>query len=233
MPTGRRVLTGLLVIGLVVAGLLVLLPTPDSGRQCLPWEEGTRCGTWELVYDGFGLAQGTQDAEGWRYRLAPRAVDRADQTSAALAVSAQDLGDVAVSARMRTLDQLRRPGANPWEVAWLLWHYTDDKHFYYIALKPNGWELGKAHPDYPGAQRFLATGSTPAFPVNHWYAVQIRQIGDRTQVSVDGAPLVDFRDDNRPYLRGAVGLYTEDAAVEFSHVHIQAIDAPTPSRGRP
>lgn len=29
------------------------------------------------------------------------------------------------------------------------------------ALKTIGWELGKADPDHPGAQRFLATGTGP------------------------------------------------------------------------
>ncbi|MGY1691005.1 family 16 glycoside hydrolase [Geodermatophilus sp. SYSU D01105] len=231
MPAGRRVLIWLLVVGGVVLGLLVLTRSSVSGKTCTPWEEGTRCGAWDLVYDGFGAARGTEDADGWRYRLQPQAVERVDQTSAALAVSTRELGDLEVSARMRTIEQLRRPEANPWEVAWLLWHYTDDQHFYYIVLKPNGWELGKAHPDHPGAQRFLATGSSPTFPVGPWYEVHVRQVGDLTQVSVDGEPLVDFRDDDGPYLRGAVGLYTEDAAVEFSHVRLEAIDAPTPSRG--
>lgn len=231
MLSRRTVLIWLLMTCLAVVSVLLLAPRADTGRHCGAWEEGTWCGAWRLVYHGYGVAQGSQDAEGWRYRLEPKTVDRADQTSAALAVSAQDLGDLEVSARMRTLEQLRRPEANPWEVAWLLWHYTDDQHFYYVALKPNGWELGKAHPDYPGAQRFLATGSSPTFPVGDWYHVRIRQVGDRIQLSVDGEPLIDFRDDDAPYLGGSVGLYTEDAAVEFSDVHIEAMDAPTLSKG--
>jgi hypothetical protein len=157
-------------------------------------------------------------------------VESADQTSAALALSAEEFGDLELSARMRTDEQLRRPEGNPWEVAWLLWHYTDNQHFYYVALKPNGWELGKAHPDHPGAQQFLATGSAPAFPVGGWYEVDVRQVGDRIQVSVDGEPLVDFRDADGPYLEGSVGLYTEDAAVEFSHIRLEALDAPESER---
>jgi hypothetical protein len=218
----------LLVAGLTAAGVYVLVPRTDPGGACVSWEEGTRCGAWHLAYSGFGSARGVEDEQGWRYRLAPRAVDRSDETSAALALSDRELGDLEVSARMRTEEQLRRPEGNPWEVAWLLWHYTDDQHFYYIALKPNGWELGKAHPDHPGAQRFLATGSSPEFPTGRWYDVRVDQVGNRIQVSVDGEPIVDFRDEEEPYLRGAVGLYTEDAAVEFSHIRLEPIEAPDP-----
>ena len=31
----------------------------------------------------------------------------------------------------------------------MLWRFLDDNHFYYLVLKPNGWEIGKADPAYP------------------------------------------------------------------------------------
>src|SRR4051794_23738226 len=93
--------------------------------------------------------------------LAPAAATSIGETHAALAVSQAALsGDFTYSAQVLTDQQLRTGGpANPWETAWMVWDYTDNDHFYYFALKTNGWELGKRDPSYPGGQRFLATGS--------------------------------------------------------------------------
>ncbi|MGH1556012.1 hypothetical protein ACRAWF_42070 [Streptomyces sp. L7] len=97
---------------------------------------------------------------------------------------------------------------------WLVWAYTDPEHFYYITLKPNGWELGKRDPGYPGGQRFLATGRTK-YPVGAWYRVRVQQDAAVLAVAVDGKSLVTFTDSERPYLQGRVGAYTEDASVKF------------------
>ena len=73
-------------------------------------------------------------------------------------------GDLDFTIRLRTLAQRRRGQPNPWEVGWLLWRYTDNDHFYSFIVKPNGFELGKQDPAYPGRQRFLAYAYAPAFP---------------------------------------------------------------------
>ena len=121
---------------------------------------------------------------------------------------------------MRTVRQLRTGTApNPWEVGWTLWHQTDNTHFYYFILKPNGWELGKADPAYAGAQRFLATGGQ-VFSPSAWHTVRVRQVGSAMTVWVDGSPVASFTDNERPYTNGAFGLYNEDAEVHFDEVHI-------------
>ena len=82
----------------------------------------------------------------------------------AWSTTVSEFTDIDMTTTLGTVRQVRNGPANPWEVAWLLWHYTDDQHFYSIVLKPNGWELGKEDPAYPGAQRFLATGApSPRF----------------------------------------------------------------------
>jgi hypothetical protein len=125
---------------------------------------------------------------------------------------------MSIEVRMRTTRQLRRPQPNPWEVGWLLWHYQDDTHFYYLALKPNGWELGKEDPAYPGNQRYLATGSSPDFALGRWYVVRVSQHGPAIGVTVDGKSLVRVTDTQDPYLSGRVGLYAEDASATFQLV---------------
>jgi hypothetical protein len=102
----------------------------------------------------------------------------------------------------------------------VLWHYADNTRFYYFIPKPNGWELGKADSAYPGAQRFLATGSSPVFPVGEWYRVSIVQTGQTIQVSVNGIPVTTFTDTERPLTSGRVGLYSEDAEVYFDDVSV-------------
>jgi hypothetical protein len=147
--------------------------------------------------------------------LSPAGPAGARTSHAALVLSRRSHRDLAIDVRMRTDRQLRRTRPNPWEVGWLLWHYRDDRHFYYLALKPNGWELGKEDPAYPGDQRYLATGSRPVFPLGRWYVVSVRQRGATIDVTVDGRELARVTDTQHPYLSGRVGFYTEDAAATF------------------
>lgn len=170
---------------------------------------------WHLAYDGYGhVSAGTHHGV-IHLTLQPARPTSPADTHAALVLSRNSWRDLTVAIRIRTNRQLRQPHPNPWEVGWLLWHYANDQHFYYIALKPNGWELGKADPDYPGHQRFLATGTHPAFPPARWYAVRVQQRGDAIQVNVDGHRLVRFVDTQAPYRSGRVGLYVEDASATF------------------
>ena len=153
-------------------------------------------------------------------------------------------GDVTVKARMRTPEQ--RPGGNPWETAWLWWNYSRipmtgssqgipdpdgyARFAYYLTLKPNGWEVGKIDQQHfitTGGQRYLATGTTPTFPIGGtWHDVEVRQVGGKITVLVDGATLTTVTDTGgtvtgeQVYTSGGVGLYCEDSRAEFSGVTV-------------
>jgi len=151
--------------------------------------------------------------------LAPAASSQPGETHSALLLSQGSFeGAVTFEGSVCTVEQLRAGEANPWETAWLVWNYEDNDHFYYLALKTNGWELGKRDPAYEGGQRFLATGENVTFEVGEWARFSIRQDGDVISVSVDGQELVRFQDLERPYLAGRIGLYTEDARVVMDDV---------------
>lgn len=136
-----------------------------------------------------------------------------------MVVSQTSFSDVRFSADFSTLEQLRTGSApNAWESAWAVFGHTDDEHFYYVAFKPNGWELGKVDPAYPGAQRYLATGSTPTCAIGTEHSFDIQQDGNVISVSLDGVLLTTFTDNERPYLSGSIGFYTEDAKVAFDNV---------------
>lgn len=190
--------------------------------QMLTWA-GDGVGGWSPVFTGGGHI--SADAAGGVLVLAPEAAREPAETHAALAVSRRRFGDLQLDATARTVRQLRAGEPNPWEVAWLLWAYTSNTSFYYLALKPNGWELGKEDPAYPGAQRFLATGERPfALGVDHRFAV--RHQGNRLRVAADGEALVDLVDEERPLAGGAVGLYCEDAEIMVGEVNVHGGVAP-------
>ncbi|MCA6091783.1 calcium-binding protein [Streptomyces sp. SCA3-4] len=214
MTRVHRLLALTLFAAAVVAGIIFAVSGiwgDEDGEPATPWAEGSVHGPWRSVFDGHGENIGRHDG----LALSPKPSQVPEETHAGLIVSTQQYTDVDYRARMRTVAQLRTPKPNPWEVPWLVWGYMDPEHFYYITLKPNGWELGKRDPAYPGGQRFLATGSE-RFPVGKWSDVRVGQRGARMEVSVDGRGLVAYEDKERPYLRGNVGAYTEDARVVFS-----------------
>lgn len=182
------------------------------------WNPGTTYGGWTPVFNGFGSIGIVNDPQvGNVLSLAPKASTDPGETHSALVASSASQGDVDFSVGVRTVRQLRTGSApNPWEVGWVLWHYTDNTHFYYFILKTNGWELGKEDPAYPGAQRFLATGTGPTLAVGTQHTVQVRQVGATMTVDLDGTPVTSFTDSERPYMSGSVALYCEDSEVNYS-----------------
>lgn len=178
------------------------------------WREGTTRGPWRLVFHGHGRA----DADASRVELVPATATTDDVTHGALVVRTDGGADGVVSTRLTTRRQLREPTPNPWEVAWVLVRYTDPVHFYAVVLKPNGWELSKQDERYPGAQKFLASGSEPTFPVGGSYELRVEARGATISASVDGHELFTHTDHDEPYLEGHVALYTEDASVVFDQI---------------
>lgn len=197
---------------------------PSSGvtdfNQMAPgtWTQGQEYGGWIAVFNGYGSIGVTSDpGVGNVLTLSPEVSTSPSETHSALVRSASTQGDLNYSVRVQTVKQLRQGSApNPWEVGWVFWHYTDNTHFYYFILKPNGWELGKEDPAYPGNQRFLATGSSPSLVIGTWHTIAVQQTGATMTVSVDGSPVVTFTDTQNPYTSGSVAMYCEDSTVNFS-----------------
>ncbi len=221
------------------SGSVVLLEDDfESYSVGVAWGDGTTRGPWRSLYQGYGTTMVEQD--GTRVlSQSPTPSTSLGETHASLVLSQLVVeGDFTLSARLRTVQQLRTPTPNAWEVAWVLWHYTDEGHFYYFAPKTNGWELAKVDNSrvdpngpactwpsyencrYPGAQRYLATGTSPTFPVGRFYEVRVTQKLDTMTVWVDGQSIVTFTDHETPYHSGAIGLYNEDAHVHFDNIRV-------------
>jgi hypothetical protein len=192
----------------------------SSYTQNTCFADGTNFGPWTSAFSGFGCVQvessGTQS---WLDE-APEVSTGPSQSHASLVLGPSFSNALTFSVSLNTVAQLRQGSPpNPWEVAWVIWHYTDNNHFYYFAPKPNGWELGKEDPAYPGSQRFLATGSSPTFSIGTWHNITIMQTAENTiTVYADGNLITTFTDTERPYTTGRIGLYNEDSHVQFQNV---------------
>ncbi|AKK02423.1 hypothetical protein CEPID_02715 [Corynebacterium epidermidicanis] len=182
------------------------------------WHEGKTYGQWHLAFDGHGAVTGN-DAEVQMY---PKSAEAAENTHACLVHTEKKFAEnVDFSINVRTEEQVRRGTPNPWEVGWVLWNYENNERFYALALKPNGWELSKQDPAYPGSQRFLASGHEPGFAIGTENHVRVSQHGSTVRFWVNGTQLGEFTDTERPYLGGAIGLYTEDARVVFKDLAVE------------
>lgn len=180
-------------------------------------------GEWQAVsaFDGYGCNSNARRKGKTSFHMRPEVAKKAEETHACLVLGPQVAGGWEFSCNSYTQKQLRMNSEpNPHEVGWLVWNYTDNEHFYYLIAKPNGWELGKRDPSYPGGQRFLATGEGN-FPIHNSYELRASQTGATMDAWIDGQHLATFTDMERPYLGGRIGFYCEDADVYFDTPEIR------------
>lgn len=164
--------------------------------------------------------------------------------------------DFDITVDLKTVQQLRT-GFTPyaWETAWILFRYTDNWHHYYLVLKTSGIELGRK--DYATEieqQIFLVTNGTPTVSLGNWQNLRIRAVKNKFTVWVNGVFAFDFVDDgsvgydtntgglpappSAAMYNGYIGLYTEDAEVEFNNFTVSEVpiltfvDTTTKTKGR-
>jgi hypothetical protein len=192
------------------------------GRVVL--DDGDRLGPWKVVFDGNYNAPSVRVQPGV-LRLTPQPARAADETFAALVVSRQrfSTAPMHLSARWVTRASTRIGTPNPWEVGWLVWDYLDNDHFTYLVLKPNGWEVGRRDPRYPGGQRFLYDDVAPVTRIGTERTVTVDRVERVTTIRVDGEILVSYPLPARER-RGAVGMYTEDAVVDWLRIEAERTD---------
>lgn len=217
----------------MVLAALLLIPMPalagggatlrDNFRSygSQTYTDGDTFGPWQVNFAGYGKVE-TDSKRGGALTLEPKVATQADQTHAGLVTSRESFAGRCLRAKyvLRTSEQLRTGSrANPWEMAWAVWDYTDNHHFMYFIAKPNGVELGQRHPDYPGGQRFLATSSSPTVQPGDKVRIKVKRVvgndgSTMTRVWLNKELVAKFLDRLHPYTAGAVGVYTEDARVQ-------------------
>jgi len=202
-------------------GALLWSQSFESSSLPSAWSESASYGGLDVFYAGFGTVGVVNDGSSRALQLSPMVSTSAGETHAALVRTTVTYGDMDATVTMQTAAQLRRGSPpNTWEVGWVLWHMTDDNHFYSFVLKENGWELGKEDPAYPGAQRYLATSETVHFDPFVPHVVHVVMRGNTMSVDVDGVHIVSATDTERPYASGSLAFYTEDATVWFDDASI-------------
>ena len=191
--------------------------------------QATGDGQWLTVFTGYGHTEVAGTGAAQTITTAPSTTRSRRATHAALVVSRGHYADFVATLRVQTVRQLRRGAAgrpNPWEVGWVVWHYTSEHSFYALTLEPTGWLLSKQDPAYPGGERFLASGPTPRFRVGVPHRVGIVQIGDQITVSADDHLLTRFTDTRQAYLRGSFGAYSEDSDARFWDIRVRTLPSP-------
>jgi hypothetical protein len=185
------------------------------------YPDGATFGPWQTIFNGYGKVGVASDGANQYLDDEPRQSTSPSQTSSCLVVGPATSGSLTLQGQLFTAQQLRIGSPpNPWEVAWVLWNYTDNQHFYYFTPKTNGWELGKEDPAYPGNQRYLATGSAPQFPIGQWYNFKVVQSANKITVYINGLQIVTYTDTRTPYTAGKIGLYNEDSHVYFDNISL-------------
>jgi hypothetical protein len=154
---------------------------------------------------------------------------------------------------VRTVAQKKTTNVNPWETAWIMFRYNEAGfassaagsryHQYYLTLKANGTlELGKK--DNTGSfeeQYFLSTGVAYTYALGAWNKVRIKAVSNHITVWIDDVQKIDLIDDgaggaqggapNTPaapstfLYSGKIGLYNEDAEVEFAPMTLTDLSA--------
>lgn len=188
---------------------------------------------WHVDFLGFGSASITTDGTNHFLTTAPKASTTAGETHATLVTTqASFSGSYTLKPQFGNESQLRTgTPPNAWERAWTLWNVNVDASgcysFDYLILKTNGWELGKdTCSGGVQTQTFLATGSSPTYPLGAWLTEKITQTvngsGQPTwviQVKKNNGSFVTlatFTDTTGALLTaGKLGLYAEDARVDW------------------
>ncbi|MFL6486173.1 MAG: family 16 glycoside hydrolase [Nitrososphaera sp.] len=191
-------------------------------------------GKWFSKYNGFG-SSGTVTIttptptgnNNTVFYEEPKASMSPNETHSALTLTTQTYEDVEMNLKVKTSKHLRQNSTpNPWEVAWIVWRFQDDWHHYYFIFKPNGIELGKKQNENQAEQQiFLYTANEPKLKLDVWNTWHIKMSGNHIQIWLETADgswqrVVDYYD-NMPIVGpGNIGLYTEDAHVQFDDVYI-------------
>jgi hypothetical protein len=186
--------------------------------------DGSTFSKWRVVFGGSLTGISNPYVQDGFLVLNPEPVYSPDTTNAALVVSQTYFTSPSLHLESSWVTTAQtRVGSDPnaWEMGWLIWDYTDNDHFTYLVLKPNGWEIGRRDPAFPGGQRFIATGDSLLTPVGQYRSVTVDRLGVDTSVTVDGVPLVSFQV-GADEASGAVGMYVEDATAKFDRIRVDS-----------
>ena len=199
-------------------------------------------GKWYCEYTGGGSVGTRTSSDGKRVLYMYPAIaisSTGSDTHASQVLTTQTFTNFELTFRMRTIRQLRQnfPPKN-WEVGWVMWSYSNradlnnrSVNHYYFVPKPHGDELGKKDniETNPALEQQIFLGGQVGnvdVVIGQWYDVKVRFKDFHIQVWMGATLIYDITDvpNNPTRMRtGKIGLYCEDAEVEFTDVMVKSV----------
>jgi len=181
-------------------------------------------GKWHDVYNGDGYVGVKKDViHGYVLFEHPKTSTRPWETHSSFVKTTSIFTNFNLAVDVKTVKQLRQNSPqNSWEVAWLLWKYTDSAHHYYFMLKTTGSEFGKKDGSSI-RQIYLDTDPSPKVSIGKWSHWDITVVGNHITILVNGLKVVDTHDStmsSKLSSAGSIVLYDEDSSVTFDNVYI-------------
>lgn len=197
------------------------------------WHIGTTGTDWQVVSVGEGEVT-FDPRQGILMNPKPSAALPSNETHATLLLAKESLKhplrNFEATVTFTNVAQLREGEPNDWEVFWLFFNYTLDaagkKKTNYVTIKPKtGVEIGRAFDEV--GQEFLLTDNKSTIQVGTTHTIKVTKKGPHVAIQLDGKPVAHYRSAANPKyiydVRGAIGLYSEDAAVRVSKVTIKPL----------
>ena len=189
-------------------------------------------GLWHAVSDGGGSLGVEPDPDFPRsnnslnnhvfYEYAKTPSSSRD-TASVLALSNAQFHNFQMSLDARTDKQLRESSPHPWEVAWVIWRWVDNTHFYYFVQKTNGIEVGKYDGGAnPASQIIIQSQTSHPVTIGKWTHWEIFVLDSKILISINGDRVFSI-EDSSSFDAGKIGLYSEDSKVSFGRVAIQGL----------
>jgi hypothetical protein len=209
---------------LALASLLAILPAGATttlvadnfnSKPLATWAQYSTHSPWYVNITGYGTAGITTDGTHVLFEKPKEATTKAE-THSSLVTSKATFINADGTVREKVVRQYPRGGTpNTYDVAWILWHWQDSKHYYWVALRTNGLSFGKTN----GSQHGIFYTKTP-YAVGHWYTVRVWQRYRTIRVYVNGTQVMSYTDNDGAYEKGKLGLCAENSIVHWDDVDV-------------
>jgi len=204
----------------------VLLEDTFTTPYVLTGGQTSADGKWKCIWTGGGKVESVNGV----IRMYPQTSTASDgkETHSCLVLSTQQFTNFQLEFNMKTVKQLRQnfPVKN-WETAWIMFRYFDAIHHYYFTLKNNGCEFGKKDnvEGDPALEKqiFMQTVTQKSVAIGVSNKVIVTAKDFHITITVDGTKVLDYTDTPQnptKMAKGSIGLYSEDATVEFDNIKV-------------
>lgn len=130
-------------------------------------------------------------------------------------------GDVSWGDYEITLQALKERGAEGFMV---LFRAQDKDNFYWLNL--GGWGNARhaIEKEINGRRGAIGQGRDGGVETGRWHDIRVRCEGNRIQCWLDGQQIIDLRDNDRPFLKGMVGLGTWGTHARYRNLQVKSLD---------